>query len=49
MVLINAAAAVLASGTVESLAEGVERSREAIESGAAMSSLSRLCEVSQEG
>jgi len=47
MVLINAAAAILASGTVESLADGVERSRESIESGSAMNSLSMLGEVSR--
>jgi anthranilate phosphoribosyltransferase len=47
VVVLNAAAAVVAADVGADLAEGIERSREAIDSGAARSTLRRLVAVSQ--
>ncbi len=47
MVLINAAAAMFVGGAVETLLEGVERSRAVIDDGLAMQTLETLASVSQ--
>jgi len=46
VVLMNAAAAIAAGGLVETLAEGVERARESIDSGAARGALEKLVALS---
>ena len=43
---MNAAAAIAAGGLVETLAEGVERARESIDSGAARGALEKLVALS---
>jgi len=48
MVLLNAAAALVADGKAQSLQEGVEMAREAIESGRAYEKLQQIIEVSRE-
>jgi anthranilate phosphoribosyltransferase len=48
MVLINAAAAILVSGQVDTFAEGVERARASIESGKARECLAALCHISHQ-
>jgi anthranilate phosphoribosyltransferase len=44
VVLLNGGAAILAAGRAEDLGEGVDRAREAIDSGAAADVLGRLVE-----
>ncbi|MEC7226919.1 MAG: anthranilate phosphoribosyltransferase, partial [Candidatus Latescibacterota bacterium] len=46
VVLMNAAAAIAAGGLVETLAEGVERARESIDSGTARGALEKLVALS---
>ena len=46
VVLANAGAAILAAGGVDDLRSGVERAREAVDSGAAGKVLERLVELS---
>ncbi|HMC06380.1 MAG TPA: anthranilate phosphoribosyltransferase [Solirubrobacterales bacterium] len=46
VVVLNAAAAILVAGRVDDLADGIERAREAIDSGAAQRVLAALVEVS---
>jgi anthranilate phosphoribosyltransferase len=47
LALLNAAAAIYVDGRAESLAEGVERARESIDSGAASATLSRWLELAR--
>ncbi len=49
IVLINAAASLLAGGIVASIKEGIRKSEESIDSGAAFDKLTRLIEYSREG
>jgi anthranilate phosphoribosyltransferase len=46
IVLLNAGAAIYAAGVAESLGQGIEKARTAIESGAAKAKLSRLVALS---
>jgi anthranilate phosphoribosyltransferase len=48
VVLLNGAAAILVGGGADDLEGGVERAREAIDSGAARAVLARLVDVSGE-
>ncbi len=45
LVLLNAGAAIMVAGGAESLAEGIEKAREAVDSGAARDVLARLVEL----
>jgi len=49
IVLINSAASLLAGGVVSSMAEGIQKSAESIDSGAALSKLQQLIEFSKQG
>jgi len=49
VVLLNSAAALIVAGVAESLAEGVKRAAEAIDSGAALATLERLVAVGHRG
>ena len=46
--LLNGGAAIMVGGGAKSLAEGIEKAREAIESGSAADVLSRLTELTNE-
>ena len=48
-VVLNAAGGIAAAGHAENLREGIERAREAIDSGAAAARLEQLVGFSQEG
>ena len=47
MILINSGAAIYLSGTVDSIANGVQLARDALASGAAMVKLREFCEFTQ--
>ena len=49
IILINSAASLLAGGLVENIEEGITKSAESIDSGAAMNKLQQLIEFSKEG
>ncbi len=49
IVLLNSAASLLAGGKADSIAEGIRKSADSIDSGAALSKLQQLIEYSQQG